>query len=112
MDKYKWSKWNDFPNPEENGTLIAPYGKGIYQLKNKKTNEFILFGCGNNVAYRMSSLLPKPFGQGTRNNEEKRLYVLKNIGDIVYRTLALTDSVEMKRIEKVVKNQETYIYGT
>ncbi|SRX73375.1 hypothetical protein [Aequorivita antarctica] len=110
MKDFNWSEWYEFPNPADNDILIAPYGKGVYQLKNKATNEFILFGCGNNVAYRMSSLLPKPYGQGTRNNEEKRKYVLNNIENIIYRTIALNDSAEMKRIEQEVKLSQNYIH--
>lgn len=110
MNSYNWSEWLEFPNPMKNGILVAPFGKGVYQLKNRATNKFVLFGCGNNVAYRMSSLLPKPYGQGTRNNEGKREYVLNNIEDIIYRTISFTDYIEMKRVEKEVKLMERYIY--
>ena len=70
--KYNGSEWRKFTDTRNGKYLVAPFGFGVYQLKNSKTNEFTLFGSGNNLAYRMSSLLPKPYGQGTRRNEAKR----------------------------------------
>jgi len=75
-----WSDWKSFPDPRKGEYLIAPFGSGVYQLRNTKVDKYVLFGRSDNVAYRMSSLLPKPFGKGTRKNEDKREYVLNNLG--------------------------------
>ena len=110
--KYKWTEWNRFPDPRKGEYLFAPFGLGVYQLRNSKTNEFILFGSGKNLAYRMSSLLPKPYGQGTRNNEGKRQYVLNNIKDIEYRTVAFISQEEMKKCEQELKQLKIHKFNT
>jgi hypothetical protein len=110
--KYNWSEWGRFPDPRKGEYLVAPFGYGVYQLKNSKINEFTLFGSGNNLAYRMSSLLPKPFGQGTRRNEVKREYVLNNIENIEYRTVAFTSEKEMKDCERELKQLNIHKFNT
>lgn len=107
-----WSEWQKFPDPRKGEYLSAPFGYGVYQLKNHKTNEFVLFGYGKNCAFRMSSLLPKPYGQGTRKNEVKREYILQNIDDILYRTIAFVSESEAKDYERQVKLEQSYIYKT
>lgn len=104
-----WSDWRPFPNPEKKGYLYAPYGCGVYQLRNARTGEFVLFGQGKHVANRMSSLLLS--GSGTRNNEEKRNYVTRNLQNIEYRTLPLDSVEETKAFEMFVKYQEKYIFS-
>ena len=107
-----WSEWLQFPNPEKKEYLYAPFGPGVYQLRNRKTGQYVLFGTGGNLAYRMSSLLPEPYGEGTRVNLDKSEYVWDNIDDIEYRTIAL-DSLEMtKSFERFVKKQKCYILNT
>ena len=107
-----WSEWLQFPNPEKKEYLYAPFGAGVYQLRNRKSKEYVLFGTGGNLAYRMSSLLSEPYGQGTRKNTEKRNYVLKNIDDIEYRTIAFASKEMAKSFETFVKMKESYIFNT
>ena len=59
----------------------------------------------------MTSLLPKPFGAGTRNNEDKRIYILNNLHDIEYRTISFIENDDAKRFENYVKSVEQYIFG-
>ncbi|HYX09435.1 MAG TPA: hypothetical protein VE912_22070 [Bacteroidales bacterium] len=73
----KWTDRNSFPDPRNFGFLNAPIGPGVYEVRRIDTQERILFGQGKNCAYRMSSLLSKPYGAGTRNNQEKRITYLK-----------------------------------
>ena len=107
----KWSDWLKFPDPDKNEYLYAPFGTGLYELRNIKTKELVLFGTGKNVAFRMTSLLPTPLGEGTRKNEEKRLYVLNHLKDIEYRTLAI-DIIKAKEIEREMKSFKNHIFNT
>jgi len=83
-----WSNWKPFPDPRKGEYLNAPLGSGVYQLRNKKSNKYVLFGTSEHLASRMTSLLPRPYGAGTRNNTTKQDYVLNNIQDIEYRTIS------------------------
>ena len=112
IEKYNWSEWKPFPDPRKEGILIAPYGCGLYQLRDIKAQEYVLFGVGKNCAYRMSSLLPKRFGQGTRNNETKRQYVLDNIKSMIYRTISFTNEIEMKDVETELRRLKIHKFNT
>jgi hypothetical protein len=62
----------------------------------------------------MCSLLPKPLGTGTRNNESKRNYLLKHLSDIEYRTCACETREEAAEIEREIKQTPNngYIFNT
>lgn len=116
MDSYSiieslgWTKWLKFPNPIKGEYLYAPFGSGVYQLR-LKSGELVLFGKGKNVAYRMSSLLPPPFGAGTRKNEDKRDYVKEHIEKIEYRTLSVNIE-EASEIENKLKQLKIHRFNT
>lgn len=110
--KADWSEWIKFPDPRKGEYIYAPFGCGVYQLRNIKTKEYVLFGRGNHLAQRMSSLLPSPFGMNNRKNTDKRFYVLENIEDIEYRTISFIDESEADSFEKRVKCSEQYIFRT
>jgi len=93
-----WSNWKSFPDPRKGDYLIAPLGSGVYQLRNTKCDKYVLFGTGKHLAHRMTSLLPKPFGAGTRNIE--------------YRTISFIDSNDAKRFESYIKSVEQYLFNT
>lgn len=82
----RWSDWRFFPDPRKCGMLIAPFGPGCYELRIGK--QLLLYGRSGHVARRLSSLLPKPIGCGTRRNAHKRASVYENLGRVEYRTLA------------------------
>jgi hypothetical protein len=109
-----WSPWRPFPDPRKHGVLHAPLGPGVYDLRRASTKKPVLFGIGGRCALRMSSLLPKPHGAGTRNNEAKRKYVLKHLADIEYRTKPTKTRAEAAAIEREIKRTEghLYIYNT
>lgn len=108
----EWTNWKPFPDPRKNDLLIAPFGPGVYDLRNKKTDEPILFGSSKNCASRMSSLLPKPLGCNTRNNAEKREYVLKQLLNVEYRVLPCADKETAKKEEKQLKEKKSYLFPT
>ena len=108
----RWSRWRPFPNPKTGGYLSAPFGPGVYQLRNRKTGELVLFGEGKNVAHRMSSLLPQPLGTPERKNEQKKEYVLDNLDNIEYRAKAYGSKDEAKKEERSMPAKDTYIFKT
>jgi hypothetical protein len=110
--KSEWSEWNKFPDPRICDYIYAPFGSGVYQLKNIRTGKYVLFGMGKHLAQRMTSLLPHPLGTNTRNNENKRRYILENIEDIEYRTICFMHESEAKQFEREVKYSESYIFNT
>lgn len=108
----KWSKWQIMPCPEDCRSIQGPDGPGVYQIRNRVTGELIQFGIGIECRKRMKSLFPKPFGSGTRNNEAKRNYVLKNWQKLEYRTMA-TESKELaKVIEDGLKAMNNHLFNT
>jgi len=112
LENKEWTEWKSFPDPRNKEYLYAPFGFGVYQLRNKITNKYVLFGSGNNCAIRMTSLLPEPFGAGTRKNVDKRNYVLENLKDIEYRTIAFSDEASMKQFEQKLKECYCHLYNT
>lgn len=110
-DKYNWTEFSPFPSPLQQAYLHAPFGAGVYELKNVKTKELVYVGEGANAAYRMSSLLPEPHGAGTRNNSRLRNYIFENLSDVHYRTMACTDKVTAKQIQDDMINHNKYIFN-
>ena len=108
-----WSTWQQFPDPKAEGYLKAPFGPGVYELRDRSTGDLILVGKSKWVAFRMTSLLPASHGgAGTRNNSEKREYVAKHLADIEYRTRACRTDAEAKTLEGQLRNSRTYTYQT
>jgi hypothetical protein len=108
-----WSEWCKFPDPRQRGMLTAPFDPGCYELRHSDSGKLILFGTGGHVAFRVTSLLPEPLGQGGRDNDKKRTYVLQHIENIEYRTLACITREEAKAREKELKaNKLAYIFRT
>jgi hypothetical protein len=106
-----WSEWRVFPDPRKLELLTAPFGHGCYELRNGV--QLVLYGKGRHLAERMTSLLPAPFGCGTRNNEAKRKYVLDHLGSIEYRTLACATAEETDRHERqLMANRAAYVFPT
>lgn len=110
-DTKNWSEFSPFPAPMKLEYLHAPFGPGVYELKNMKTNELVYVGEGANTAYRMSSLLPEPIGVGTRNNSRLRNYILENIKEVHYRTLACKDKTTAKRIQDEMIDNNNYLFN-
>jgi hypothetical protein len=110
--RWNWSDWRVFPNPTMGEYLYAPLGPGVYQLRIRSTGAFLLFGAGENLAYRMSSLLPEPYGCGTRKNHEKRQTVWNNTGDVEYRTVACSSKSETMEIETALRLLNIHRYNT
>lgn len=96
-----WSEWRRFPNPRKGELLTAPLGAGCYELR--VGTQLLLYGRSSFTAYRMTSLLPKPLGCGTRKSDRKRADVLKHLDQLEYRTLACRDDEEARDEENKLK---------
>lgn len=108
----EWSDWKAMPAPENCRLIEGPPGPGVYQIRNKLTNHFIQFGEGVACQKRMRSLFPKPFGTGTRNNAEKRAYILKNWSALEFRTLKTATKEEAVSIDRQLKAQNNHLFNT
>lgn len=100
MTEPVWQEWRPFPNPNSGDYLTAPFGAGVYWLRDIRTGEDIYIGEGCHVAQRMTSLLPAPLGHGTRNNTALRDFVLTNLAHTEYATTACDtkgDALELER---------------
>jgi hypothetical protein len=107
----KWSEWRQFPDPRKLELLTAPFGPGCYELRDGA--QLILYGMGGHLAQRMISLLPAPFGSGTRNNLHKRKYVFEHLDNIEYCTHACATRKEAQEGERELRaNREAYKFQT
>ena len=107
-----WSPWRAFPDPRERAYLCAPFGPGVYELRNSQTEKLVLFGRSKNVARRMTSLLPKQYGAGHRSNTDKQELVLAHLTSIEYRTKACTSETQAKAEERELRTANSYIFPT
>lgn len=105
-----WSEWSKFPDISQKDYIYAPFGPGVYQLRNARTGELVLFGEGKNVAQRMTTLIEGQVCSSTRKSQPKKDYVGKNLEDIEYRTIGFATENEAKEFEEYVKSKETYIF--
>lgn len=110
-DTKNWTEFSPFPSLKRQEYLYAPFGAGVYELKNVKTNELVYVGEGGHAAWRMTSLLPSPYGKGTRNNAKLRQYVFDNLSDMHYRTLACKDKATAKRIQDEMIDNNNYLFN-
>lgn len=95
-----WQEWRAFPDPNSGDYLFAPFGAGVYWLRDTRNGGDIYIGEGGHVAQRMTSLLPAPIGHGTRNNRALREYVLRNLNHLEYRTTACATKADAVALEK------------
>lgn len=107
-----WTEWAPFPDPRRQEFLNAPLGPGVYELRRRETGELVLRGQGRNCAYRMTSLLPAPLGQGTRNNQQKRDYVFENLQNIEYRSCACETQGDAKELEAQLNKYMPCLFPT
>ena len=107
-----WTNWKPMPAPDNCRKIEAPEKAGVYQIRNKKTNQFIQFGIGGECQKRMKTLYPQPHGTAGRNNQDKRNYILENWENLEYRTLVTDTRDEAKQIEDGIKAQSNHLFNT
>ena len=104
-----WSEWRQFPDPRKLDSLTAPIGPGCFELRQREQK--VLFGWGNRVAERMTTLLQRPLGAGAGHSNKKRAYVSEYLGSIEYRVIACGTPDDAKKLEEELKrNCEEYIF--
>jgi hypothetical protein len=95
------------------GILVAPFGPGCYECHRRDNGQLVLFGTSGHVAQRLTSLLPKPLGCGTRNNDNTRRYILNYLENIDYRTMPCASATEAKERERtMIANKNQYVFKT
>jgi hypothetical protein len=107
-----WTEWKPMPTPADCRKIEGPEGYGVYQIRNKQTEQFIQFGESMNCRRRMKSFFPKPYGTGTRDNEDKRNYVLDNWKNLEYRTCATVSKAEAVQIDRDLKALNIHLFNT
>jgi hypothetical protein len=112
VEEYDWSGWKLIPSPEKCRNIEGPKGPGVYQVKNRKTGEFIQFGESMTCQKIMKSLFPKPYGTGTRNNGEKRDYLLMQWENLDFRTIATNSKEEAVKIDRYLKSLNIHKFNT
>ena len=118
VEKYPWTQWKLFPNPADYGFSLRlvfreilskanSCSSGVYQVRDKNTDEWILFCEGGCLEIRMGSLLPQSAGgTGTRNNSDKREDIWQNINNREYRVLYTKTKVAMEQFLKNKSNKK------
>ncbi len=49
-----WSGWKRFPDATNGGSVEAPIGPGVYEVRHTMTGRVIAFGASGNVAQALS----------------------------------------------------------
>jgi hypothetical protein len=100
------------PSPDQCRNIEGPKGAGVYQIRDRETEQLIQFGIGVECQKRMKSLYPAPFGTGKRNNAAKRAFILKNWKRLEFRTLSADTRGQAKLIEDQLKNLNDHLFNT
>lgn len=111
LNHENWSEWKTFPDPRKQEYIFVPFGLGIYQLINKFTDEYVLFGKGQNVAHTFTTLLSPPLGTGSLINKEKQDYVLSHLVNIQYRSITFETELEMRDFEYKLMSLNIHIFN-
>jgi len=93
-------------------SIAGPEEAGVYQVRDRRTGELILFGISGTVKKRLKSLMPAPYGSGTRKNGGKRAYVLAHYADLDYRTLATPTRADAADVERQLKDDRNHRFNT
>jgi hypothetical protein len=55
-----WSSWRHFPHPDYGGTIEAPMGPGVYEVRRISNGEVVAFGAAPVVARSLAALRLHP----------------------------------------------------
>ena len=102
----KWSDWCPMPNCENSREIIAPQNSGVYQVRNKRSKDLILFGSGVKCQERMKTLY------GGRKNQLKIDHVLTYWEELEYRTMETNCKEEAEAVEVLLKAKKNHCFNT
>jgi hypothetical protein len=51
-----WTSWKSFPNPKHGGSIEAPIGPGVYEVRRTSSGELVAFESAANVAQALVGL--------------------------------------------------------
>jgi hypothetical protein len=77
-----WSSWRCFPHPNYGGTIEAPMGPGVYEVRRISTGEVVAFGAAPVVAQSLAALRLHPNVKSWMS----RLRQQQPVDDFEYRT--------------------------
>jgi hypothetical protein len=90
-----WSSWKRFPDASNGGSVEAPIGPGVYEVRHTMTGRVIAFGASGNVAQSLSELKVNgglsPFARLFRKQP-----LVSRVADLEYRTCAAGSRAEAK----------------
>ena len=107
----EWGSWRPMPSPEDCREITGPKGPGVYQVRNKETEEFIMFGISISCLDRMKSLYPLPYGVGYRETDDKRQFILENWMHLEYRSMETKNRVEAAFVEKDLQTLNNHLFN-
>ncbi|HZD91079.1 MAG TPA: hypothetical protein VE224_13340 [Pseudolabrys sp.] len=90
-----WSSWKRFPDAAHGGSVEAPIGPGVYEVRHTLTGRVIAFGASANVAQSLSELKVNG-GSNPFARLFKRQSQVSRVADLEYRTCAAASRAEAK----------------
>lgn len=90
-----WSSWKRFPDAAKGGTVEAPIGPGVYEVRHTMTGRVIAFGDSGKVAQTLSEIKVNG-GLGPLARLFGRQPLVSRVADLEYRTCAVSSRAEAK----------------
>jgi hypothetical protein len=89
-----WGLWRAFPDHDSGGSIEAPIGPGVYEVRHADTGRLVAFGSATSVAQALSKLMPQPV-TGLRSLFARKA-PSRPSGALEYRTCSATSIDEAK----------------
>ena len=90
-----WSSWKRFPDGQSGGTVEAPIGPGVYEVRHTMTGRVVAFGHAKNVASALTELKLNG-GVGAFARLFRKQPLMSRVSDLEYRTCAAASRLEAK----------------
>jgi hypothetical protein len=92
-----WAAWKFFPDPRSGEYLDAPFGPGVFEVRDIETGEQVAFAPSRNVARSLATLMP-PSRSGLRALFPHRTRLMHPGHELEYRTRPARTIREAKAI--------------
>lgn len=90
-----WSSWKRFPDAQSGGTVEAPIGPGVYEVRHTMTGRVVAFGHAKNVASALTELKLNG-GVGTFARLFRKQPLMSRVSDLEYRTCSASTRAEAR----------------